>query len=210
MSYEKLFHEFMSGVCAAHPDPTHDILHVERVVAVAKKLAHEEGAKLEVVVPAAYLHDCVYIAKTDSRRAHASTISADRALELLKDWGYDKSLFPAIHHAIRCHSFSANIAPETLEAKIVQDADRLDAIGAIGVVRAFWYSGLIRRRFYNPEDPFCKTRVSDDYDNTLDHFSVKLLKLQDQLHTPAAKSIGARRMQTMHSFLEALRSEIEN
>lgn len=207
--FEKIFANYMTDICRENPDPTHDMLHIQRVVAVAKLIAKEEGGELEAVVPAAYLHDCVYIPKTDSRRSLASTISADRALELLKEWGYPEKHFAGIHHAIRCHSFSARIVPETLEAKIVQDADRLDAMGAIGVVRAFGYSGLIERSFYHPEDPFCETRVPDDQSNTLDHFFIKLLKLQDRLHTPAARSIGQKRLESMTSFLRDLRQEIE-
>ncbi len=127
----------MKQVCTENPDPSHDILHVERVVSVAKKLAREEGAKLEVVIPAAYLHDCVYISKTDARRSQASRISADHAMELLKGWNYPAEFLPAVHHAIAAHSFSAKIPPETIEAKVVQDADRLDAMGAVGLCEAF-------------------------------------------------------------------------
>src|ERR1017187_3954154 len=139
--FENLFESYMSNLCDENPDPSHDILHVKRVVAIAKKLSLEENANLEVVVPAAYLHDCVYISKTDQRRSQASRISADRAIELLKDWKYSEELFPAIHHAISAHSFSANIPPETIEAQVVQDADRIDAMGAIGIFRCFAFSG---------------------------------------------------------------------
>jgi uncharacterized protein len=207
-SFEKLFHDYMKQVCAENPDPSHDILHVERVVNVAKKLAREEGAKLEVVIPAAYLHDCVYISKTDSRRTQASRISADHAMELLKGWNYPAEFLPLIHHAIAAHSFSAKIPTETIEAKVVQDADRLDAMGAVGIFRVFAFSGLSRRALYWPEDPFCETRTPDDSTNTLDHFYVKLLRLHKALNTASAKAEGQRRLQVMEGFLDSLKVEL--
>jgi len=206
--FEVHFHNYMKQVCDQNPDPSHDILHVTRVVALAKKLAEQEGAKLEVVVPAAYLHDCVYIAKTDSRRSEASRISADHAMELLRGWKYPEEFLPAVHHAIAAHSFSAKIPTETLEAKVVQDADRLDAMGAVGLFRVFAFSGLARRPLYFPEDPFCEVRTPDDSTNTLDHFYTKLLGLPEALNTVGAKAEGQRRLQVMNQYLESLKQEL--
>ena len=126
-------------------DSAHDINHILRVVKVAKQIAKEEHAVLEVVVPAAWLHDCVSLAKNHPDRAKASTLAGDKAIIFLKSIGYPKSFFDAIHHAISAHSYSADIAPTTLEAKIVQDADRLDALGAIGVARCMQVSGALNR-----------------------------------------------------------------
>ncbi|MCB0393804.1 MAG: HD domain-containing protein [Bdellovibrionales bacterium] len=198
----------MRGVCLENPDPSHDILHVARVVNWAKILGKEEGADLNIVVPAAYLHDCVHISKTDERRAQASRISADRAVELLREWKYPERHWTEIHHAIVAHSFSAGIPAETIEAKVVQDADRLDAMGAVGIFRCFAFSGLAGRPLYFFEDPFCEVREPDDSTNTLDHFFVKLLHLQDRLHTNAAKSEGEKRLRVMKDFIDKLRSEI--
>lgn len=198
----------MRQVCLENPDPSHDMLHVERVVGLARKLAAREGAILDVVVPAAYLHDCVYISKTDERRSKASRISADRAVELLQQWGYPAEFHSAIHHAIAAHSFSARIPAETLEAKVVQDADRLDAIGAVGIFRCFAFSGVARRPFYELEDSFCERREPNDQTNTLDHFYTKLLHLHARLNTASAKAEGDRRLVTMNRFLDDLRSEI--
>lgn len=177
--YEALFENFMREVCDQNPDSSHDILHVQRVVRVAQKFAVKENANLKIVVPAAYLHDCFYISKADPRRKLSSKISADKAIELLSEWGYPGEFFAGIHHAILAHSFSAGVLAETIEAKVVQDADRLDAMGAVGIFRAFAFSGLVRRPLYNPEDPFCETRTPDDQTNTLDHFFTKLIHLQD-------------------------------
>ncbi len=209
-NFERIFEEYMSTVCDANPDPSHDILHVKRVVSIAKKIGRAENANLEIVVPAAYLHDCVYISKIDDRRKQASTISADKAVELLAMWGVQKNLLPEIHHAISAHSFSANIKAETVEAKVVQDADRLDAMGSTGIFRCFAFSGLANRPLCRVDDPFCDDRPPDDSDNTLDHFFTKLLHLQDRLNTPSARKEGALRLQSMNMFLDSLRRELSN
>ena len=206
--FEALFRSYMTKICDENPDPSHDIYHVDRVVAMAKQLAVLEGANLQIVVPAAFLHDCVYISKADSRRTQASRLSAEKAVELLKNWDYPAEYYPAIQHAISSHSFSAKITPETIEAKIVQDADRLDAMGAIGIFRCFAFSGLANRPLYFPEDPFCKTRTPDDQTNTLDHFFTKLLRLQEKLNTLSAKVEGEKRLQTMKRFLDSLEREL--
>jgi uncharacterized protein len=206
---EALCDQFMVNLCNENPDPSHDILHVRRVVKNAKLLAIKENADLQVVIPAAYLHDCVYISKSDHRRSQASQLSATKAYELLSTWNYPTKLIPAVQHAISSHSFSAGIMAETLEAKIVQDADRLDAMGAIGTFRCFAFSGLAKRPLYNEQDPFCLDgRAPDDTTNTLDHFFVKLLRLQDKLNTNTAKLEGHKRLQTMRVFLDNLQQEV--
>lgn len=207
-SFEHKFEAYMEKLCQNHPDPSHDLLHVKRVVATAKVLAQIEGADLNVVVPAAYLHDCFYISKSDSRRSKASTLSADKAMDLLKTWDYPEEYHQQIYDAIAAHSFSANITAETLEAKIVQDADRLDAMGAIGIFRCFAFSGMAKRPLYCENDPFCESRQPDDSAHTLDHFFEKLLHLQKQLNTGSAKFEGEKRLAVMKFYLDELKREI--
>lgn len=208
-NFEKLCDSYMQQLCANHPDPSHDILHVRRVVILAKKLAVKEKADLSIVIPAAYLHDCIYISKSDSRRSQASQISAEKAVSLLREWGYDEKKLSGIFHAVAGHSFSANLPVETIEAKIVQDADRLDAMGAIGIARCFAFSGLAGRAIYSNDDPFCEAgRSLNDQTNTLDHFYVKLLKLQEKLNTDSARAEGEKRLRTMKDYLSSLKSEI--
>jgi uncharacterized protein len=209
LKFETKFDEYMTRVCEENPDPSHDILHVRRVVGLARKISIEEGADLNVVIPAAYLHDCVYICKTDQRRKEASAISAKRAVELLGQWGYGSvSCRDQISHAIEAHSFSANRVAQSTEAMVVQDADRLDAMGAIGISRCLTFGGLAKRSLYNGDDPFCDTRVPDDSTNTLDHFFTKLLSLQELLNTKSAKEEGRRRLLVMQAFVESLKREI--
>lgn len=189
-------------------DVAHDVEHIERVVKTAKKLAQQEVAQLEVVVPAAWLHDCVSLPKSHPDRARASSMAGDKAIALLKSMDYPAEYLDAIHHAISAHSFSANIEPKTLEAKVVQDADRLDALGAIGVARCMQVSGALNRPLYASQDPFCQDREPDDKAYSIDHFYQKLLHIADSLNTVSAQQEGKRRESWMRSFLTQLGSEI--
>lgn len=193
---------------AGADDPAHDLLHLKRVVAMAKRLCAEEGGNLEVVIPAAWLHDFVIVPKNDPRRSQASKLSAEAALLFLSEIGYPERHHPAIAHAIEAHSFSADVAPETLEARIVQDADRLDGLGAIGIARCFATAGLLKRAFYSEDDPFCEARPPSDREFTIDHFFAKLFKVAETLQTAGGRLEGARRAQVMREFLANLKSEI--
>ncbi|MCB1581999.1 MAG: HD domain-containing protein [Marinicella sp.] len=197
---------YVSGLGFA--DVGHDINHIKRVVKSAVQFAKAEGANLWVVIPAAWLHDCVAVTKDSPLRSQASQLSAEKALELLTDWQYPQKYFAQIAHAIVAHSYSAQVPCETLEAKVVQDADRMDALGAIGVARTF----VVGAGFGNPltfhEDPFCYHRTPDDQAAIVDHFYTKLLKLKDTFHTDAAQQEAARRHEFMVHFLKQLETEI--
>ncbi|KTF14706.1 HD domain-containing protein [Pseudoalteromonas sp. H105] len=203
---EEACRTFISSLTCA--DVAHDITHIERVVRVAKKLCRAEQANMAIVLPAAWLHDCVAVAKDHPDRAKASTMAADKAIQFLSTIGYDDSYFDAIHHAIAAHSFSANIQVETVEAQIVQDADRMDALGAIGVSRCMKVGGSISRHLYHPQDPFCSNRDANDKLYTLDHFFIKLLHVAKSMNTPSAKAEAKRRTDYMVAFIEQLKSEI--
>ena len=175
---------------------------------MAGKIAQAEGARLEIVLPAAWLHDCVLLPKASPQRARASTLAAAAAGEFLRVSGYPPSLIPAIEHAIAAHSFSAGIAPLTLEAMVVQDADRLDAIGAIGIARCLLLGGAQRKPLYHSVQPFPDQRPPDDTTAVLDHFYVKLLRLADLMHTASARAEAQPRTEFMQQFLTQLRLEI--
>jgi len=191
-----------------HADAAHDISHITRVVKVAKQLAIEEGAELAVVVPAAWLHDCVSLPKNHTDRHLASTMAGNKAVEFLTSINYPAKYHQAIHHTIRAHSFSANIAPESLEAEIVQDADRLDALGAVGIARCMQVSGALNRALYSLEDPFCEVRQPDDNLYSIDHFYNKLFRIAQGLNTSSARTEGKRREGVMREFLNQLAQEI--
>ncbi|ETX10674.1 regulator [Marinomonas ushuaiensis DSM 15871] len=191
-----------------HADAAHDISHITRVVKVANQLAIEEGAELAVVVPAAWLHDCVSLPKNHPDRHLASTMAGDKAVDFLASINYPAEYHQAIHHAIRAHSFSANIVPESLEAKIVQDADRLDALGAVGIARCMQVSGALNRALYSLEDPFCEVREPDDALYSIDHFYNKLFRIAQSLNTSSARIEGKRREGVMQEFLHQLAQEV--
>jgi len=193
---------------AAEADAAHDRAHVERVVTTARRLAEEEGAQMDVVVPAAWLHDCVVRPKDAPDRDQASQLAAEAAGEFLEREGYPDEWISDIEHAIAAHSYSGDVAPETTEAKVVQDADRLDALGAIGIARCFTVGGALDQTLYNPDDPFCDERAPNDDSYTLDHFYAKLLRLPDTMQTEAGRAVAEQRAAFLQTYLDQLRDEL--
>jgi uncharacterized protein len=205
--WEPLFVRFLSDQPGS--DPGHGLVHVRRVVATAAQLCVAEAARGEIVLPAAWLHDCVHVAKDSPERSKASRIAAARAVEFLAEAGYPSGCLPDIRHAIEAHSYSAGIPPRTIEAKIVQDADRLDALGAIGIARCIAVGAALGRPIYQSDDPFCTAREPDDAGASVDHFYTKLLKLEGTMQTEAGRREARRRSNFMQGYLDQLRSEIE-
>ena len=190
-------------------DPAHDLAHVARVVRTARALAAAEGADPAVVVPAAWLHDCVTVPKDSPDRARASRLAADAAGAWLGAEGFPTGLVPAVAHAVAAHSWSARIEPRTPEAAVVQDADRLDALGAIGVARLYATAGTLGSALVHPDDPLAESgRPLDDRRWATDHVAVKLLGLPATMRTAAGRAEGARRAAFLRRFLDQLRSEV--
>jgi uncharacterized protein len=205
-SWEHRFEELLRR--EAKVDPAHDLDHVKRVVANSRRIGELEGADAGILLPAAWLHDCVVVEKDSPDRQQASTLAADRARRHLSALGYPGDHFDDIAHAIEAHSFSAGIEPTTLEAKVLQDADRLDALGAIGVARCFMVGGALRRPVYDERDPFCRQRAADDERATIDHFFTKLLTLPRTMQTAAGRHEAERRARFLKQFLDQLESEL--
>ncbi len=195
-------------LAAAGGDAAHGLEHVRRVVTNARALAATEGARLEIVLPAAWLHDCVSVPKDSPLRAAASRLAAAQAVEWLREWGWPEVLLPDIAHAIEAHSFSAGIAPRTIEARVVQDADRLDALGAVGLARCLMLGGELGRPLYAAADPFCERRPPDDRAACVDHFYAKLLTLEDTMQTAGGRAEARRRTEFLRQFLAELRREL--
>lgn len=205
--FESQFLQFMQQ--EMQTDAAHDLSHVRRVVKTARLLALQEGAELAVVLPAAYLHDCFTYPKDHPNRKQSSAIAATKAISFLESIDYPAQYHDAIAHAIESHSFSANITPNTLEAQVVQDADRLDALGAIGVTRCIQVSTLFDATLYNEHDMFAEHRELEDKRFTIDHFQTKLFKIVDTMNTKAAYEEAVKRKAFMQSYLEQLRQEVE-
>jgi len=205
--WENIFESKIKEI-ASSDDPAHDLLHFKRVVLMAKRLCEREKGNFNVVIPSAWLHDLVIVSKNDPLRNQASRLSAEKAIQYLKSIHYPVQYFDQIFHAIHGHSFSADIEVKTIEAKIVQDADRLDGLGAIGIARCFATSGLLKRPFYSVQDPFCETRSPDDSVYTVDHFFKKLFKTAETLKTASGREEGLQRVQRMRIYLNNLKMEI--
>ncbi|HHF2969522.1 TPA: HD domain-containing protein [Vibrio diabolicus] len=203
---ESQFLEFMQQEMQV--DAAHDISHVQRVVNTAKKLAVEEGADLSIVLPAAYLHDCFTYPKDHPNRKQSSIIAAKKAVAFLESIDYPQQYHDAIAHAIEAHSFSANIRPNTLESKVVQDADRLDALGAIGVTRCIQVSTEFDAQLYDDKDIFAQQRELDDKQFTLDHFQTKLFKIAETMNTESARREAQKRKAFMQAYIEQLHDEV--
>lgn len=189
-------------------DPAHDLEHIRRVVRNSSKIAENESLSMGVLLPAAWLHDCVHVPKNSPERSRASQLAADHALTILKQHGYPEKHFNPIHHAIEAHSFSANLAPLTIEAKVLQDADRIDALGAVGLSRCLMLGGHMESELYHPEDPFVKNRIMSDSNYCIDHFYAKLLGLKDTMQTKAGRELATERTRFLSGFLEQLGTEI--
>jgi uncharacterized protein len=188
-------------------DPVHDFDHVLRVLALARRIGQAEGADMTVVETAVLLHD---IQRTDEH-PHATdhaVAAADHAREILSQLDPPPTavFVDAVAHAIAAHRFRNAITPETLEAKVVFDADKLDAIGAIGVARAYAYSGMARRKLWGEVPP---GYAGDSPDHTAHHeFVYKLARIQDRMQTETGRALARERHAYMAAFFARLEREI--
>jgi uncharacterized protein len=190
-------------------DPAHDFHHIMRVYKNAKLIGRLEGSNMEILLPAVLLHDLVVYPKGSAKSSKSSDKSADLAENILQSYGYPQDQINQICYCIRAHSYSKRLVPASLEGRILQDADRLDALGAIGIARTFSVGGSENRTFYNANDPFCRSdRELDDMQWTFDHFQAKLLKLQYFMHTKTAKKLAKERTIFMRLFIRQLQKEI--
>jgi uncharacterized protein len=190
-------------------DGSHDRSHLLRVWRNATAITLQEAAcDMQVLTAAVILHDCVAVEKNSPLRSKASRLAADKARSVLADLGWDETRIGQAAHAIEAHSFSAAIPPRTLEARILQDADRLDAIGAIGVARCFYVAGRMGSGLYEPGDPAATGRALDDQAFALDHFGAKLFKIAGDFQTKTGQAMANDRALTMRTFVSTFLGEI--
>lgn len=198
--YEHLAASLLPHSLDSHEDGSHDLSHLARVWKNAATIQQTEGGDAEILCAAALLHDCVSVEKNAPDRHRASGLAAEKATSLLRKLGWAEEQIAATAHAIEAHSFSANIEPRTAEAKILQDADRLDAIGVIGAARCFYIAGRMGSALYDWQDPQAENRQLDDKRYALDHFRTKLFKLASGFKTETGSQMAAER----HKRLEAI------
>ncbi len=204
-----LYEAEVARLWARTPDGAHDIGHLRRVWANARRIATAEGgADMDVLQAAAFLHDAVNLPKSHPDRASASRLSADHAAAFLATTDFPPEKIAAVAHAIAAHSFSAGIAPQTPEARILQDADRLEALGAVGLARMFHVAGQMGAALFDADDPMALHRPLDDRRFSLDHLEVKLFPVAAAMQTGTGRAIAAERAEWMASFRTRLLSEI--
>lgn len=195
-------------------DTAHDRYHLQRVYKWALRLAGEAGADPDLTGAAALVHDLVLIPKEADHRPLAGCRSADRAGPLLAEAGYEKGEIEAIGAAVRTTSWSRGLPPANAIAVALREADRLDALGALGIARNFATCQAMasrghHTRFYHPADPTGRTgRPLDDTRQALDHFRIKLLKLSDSLTLSSARKEAARRHRFLEEFLEQIARDL--
>lgn len=189
-------------------DPSHDFQHILRVTNLAVKIAETVGADLDVVVPAALFHDTVVYKKNSPQSKHESNESAEAAAQILsKIESYPMEKIECVKRCIQECSFSKGIIPESLESKVLQDADRLEATGAISIMRTFASTGHMNTPLYDPVDPFC-TKGAVNFRSGIDLFYNRLLLVGDKMHTQIAREMAGQRTRFLKSFLEQLKVEL--
>ena len=195
----------------ASDDSAHDISHFRRVWMTARKIMIHHQADPLVVLTACYFHDIVSLPKNHPERSQSSRLAACKTRDILhRDFpDFPSERFAAVEHAIEAHSFSAGIAPQSIEAKIVQDADRLEALGAIGLARVFAVSGGLGVALFDAEDPFADARSLDDRAFALDHFQTKLLRLPDTMQTDVGRDLAQHNADFLVHFMAKLSAELQ-
>ena len=201
--------EFAHTLYPADADSAHDFDHVLRVVAMADRIAQAEGADREIVRAAALLHDI----GLDEGRAGHETSAANRAKEVLREHGYAETFCDSVAHAIEAHRFRSGPVPQTLEARVLFDADKLDAIGAIGVARAFAFGAHRGQRLWSEvpsdyADPLNGVEADPRQHTAVHEFHVKLSKIKDRMFTATGRQIAAERHAFMVKFYEQLDREV--
>lgn len=189
----------------------HSFDHVDRVYKNALKISEEEkDVDLDVIKAATLLHDIERDKESDNEIECHAEEGSKTALEILKEEGFPEEKANKVSYAIKVHRYSKGILPETKEAKILQDADRLDALGAIVIGRVFMFNGSRGLPPYNPEESFEEEYISGVDHSCITHFYRKILKLTpDKFHTKKAKEIAKDRYNFVKDFVERYIKEWE-
>ena len=206
--YQSLAELLLRQAPQAHDDGSHDGSHLQRVWNNARLIQGKEGGDLQVLLAATLLHDCVAVEKNSPLRAQASRLSAERASEVLAALDWPALRIAAVAHAVHAHSFSAAVPPTSLKARILQDADRLDAIDMLGVARCFYVSGRLGSALYDVSNPRALGRDYQDSRFAIEHFHTKLLTLSAGFQTTEGARLAAIRHQRLQRFLEDFMEEI--
>jgi uncharacterized protein len=191
-------------------DPVHGFDHILRVLRLAERLAAAEGADLEIVRAAVLLHDASGAETGGENRAEHQNHSAEFAKQILEAEGWPPERIAAVQHCIRAHRFRGTEKPESLEAKILFDADKLDVIGAFGVARTLAYDVVMGWPFHaEPSEQFRTTGKKEEGEthSSYHEFLFKLSKIKDRLHTKAAQQLAEGRQKFLNDYFAQLDAE---
>jgi uncharacterized protein len=193
-------------------DGSHDLGHFQRVWKTARYINREEGMPADplVLLASAYFHDIITLPKNHPQRRDSSRLSAERTVQLLTEHfpDFPREKIEGVRHAIHAHSYSAGVEALTAEARILQDADRMEAVGAIGLARVFYTAGQLNQQLFDGKDPLAEGRAPDDQLYALDHFQVKLLKLPALMNTATGRRLAEANAGYLRAFLQKIREEI--
>ncbi|PKN90314.1 MAG: metal-dependent phosphohydrolase [Chloroflexi bacterium HGW-Chloroflexi-4] len=195
-----------------HVDAVHDFSHIERVYKMSERLALAEGADLEIVHAAALLHDADGTAPGSDTRKEHHLRSAEFAKKILQEEGWSEERIKAVQHCVRAHRFRGDQEPpETIEAKCIFDADKLDVLGAIGAIRAVVYAALAGTPFYAaPSQQFIDTgkEIEGELHSAYHEHLYKLKNVEKKLFTQTARDLARGRSQYLDGFFDQLIAEI--
>src|ERR1700751_2383778 len=189
-------------------DGAHDYAHLERVWLNVQQICVQEGGDLEILVASVLLHDCVFVPKNSPDRCRASHLAALRAHSILQSLDWAPKRIRIVADAIEAHSYSAGLEPVTLEGCVLQDADRLDAIGFTGIARCFYTAGRMSSQLYYPSDPRGTQRELNDSLFALDHFPMKLFLLAEGFKTKTGKRLARARHDVLQKFYDGMLAEV--
>ena len=188
-------------------DPIHDLSHVLRVLGMAERIAQVEGADLEIVRAASLLHDISRSDEDDHQAGDHALLAADHARKILNEKGATPEFVEAVAHAIAAHRFRNALEPETLEAKVLFDADKLDVIGAIGVARSFAFGARLGQPLWGDVSPGYQPDGEEQH--TAHHeFQYKLRNIKDRFYTATGRKLAEQRHQFMVNFFERMAAEV--
>lgn len=186
----------------------HDITHTLRVKDLCLYIAGIEGGDVEILEACALLHDIGRAEEIKNPGTDHAFISAQMAPGILKAARFPAHKIESVIYSIINHRYSLQVTPTTLEARILQDADRLDISGAIGIAMTFAYSGAYRHMLYHPDDPMCEKHKPDDNKYAMDHILSKLIQLPASMHTNTARRMANERKAFLLSFIDQFKQEI--
>ena len=194
-------------------DAVHGFEHIERVYRICEKIGPLESADMEILLTAALLHDASGSHPEKGNRKDHHIQSAEFAAQILRAENWPESKITAVQHCIRAHRFRKDESPQTIEAKVLFDADKLDVIGAIGVVRALAYAFQVKKPAYAaPSKEFLQSgeKIPGEPHSAFHEYLFKLKNISKTLNTKTAKQIAINRQEFLNGFFEELADEMKN